>query len=74
MISLWVSFMVQKEIVNRYYLLPRWLIFSIKMMDIISTKITLRILEYFFYKPVKFNVPQRERKFISKSAISPMSM
>ena len=74
MISLWVSFMVQKEIVNRYYLLPRWLIFSIKMMDIISTKITLRILEYFFYKPVKFNVPQRERKFISKSAISTMSM
>ena len=74
MISLWVSFMVQKEIVNRYYLLPRWLIFSIKMMDIISTKITLRILEYLFYKPVKFNVPQRERKFISKSAISTMSM
>jgi len=66
--------MVQREIVNRYYLLPRWLIFSVKMIDIISTKVTLRILEYFFYKPVKFNVPQREREFISKSAISTMSI
>jgi len=74
MISMWVGFMVQREIVNRYYLLPRWLIFSVKMIDIISTKVTLRILEYFFYKPVKFNVPQREREFISKSAISTMSI
>ena len=46
MISVWVGFMVEKEIVNRYYLLPRWLIFSVKMIDIISTRITLRVLEY----------------------------
>ena len=74
MISVWVSFMVEKEIVNRYYQLPRWLIFSVKMIDIISTRVTLRILEYFFYKPVKFNVPQREEEFISKSVRSTMGM
>ena len=66
--------MVEKEIVNRYYQLPRWLIFSVKMIDIISTRATLRILEYFFYKPVKFNVPQREEEFISKSVRSTMGM
>lgn len=74
MISVWVSFMVEKEIVNRYYQLPRWLIFSVKMIDIISTRATLRILEYFFYKPVKFNVPRREEEFISKSVRSTMGM
>ena len=47
MILVWVGFMVEKEIVNRYYQLPRWLIFSVKMIDIISTRATLRILEYF---------------------------
>ena len=66
--------MVEKEIVNRYYLLPSWLIFSVKMIDIISTRITLRVLEYFFYKPLKFNVPQREMEFITRSDISTMSM
>ena len=74
MISVWVGFMVEKEIVNRYYLLPSWLIFSVKMIDIISTRITLRVLEYFFYKPLKFNVPQREMEFITRSDISTMSM
>ena len=74
MISVWVSFMVEKEIVNRYYQLPRWLIFSVKMIDIISTRITLRVLEYFFYKPIKFNVPQREKEYITKSDISTLSM
>ena len=74
MILVWVGFMVEKEIVNRYYLLPRWLIFSVKMIDIISTRITLRVLEYFFYKPIKFNVPQREKEYITKSDISTLRM
>ena len=41
MILVWVGFMVEKEIVNRYYQIPLWLIFSVNMIDIISTRATL---------------------------------
>ena len=60
--------MVEQGIVNRYYLLPRWLIFSVRMMNFISTRITLRILEYLFYKPLRFKPPDREAGFIERSS------
>ncbi len=59
--------MVEQGVVNRYYLLPRWLIFSVRMMNFISTRATLRVLEYLFYKPLRFKPPDREARFIKKS-------
>ena len=59
--------MVEQGVVNRYYLLPRWLIFSVRMMNLISTGITLRVLEYLFYKPLRFKPPDREAGFIKRS-------
>lgn len=59
--------MVEQGVVNRYYLLPRWLIFSVRMMNLISTGITLRVLEHLFYKPLRFESPDRESSFIKRS-------
>ena len=58
--SVWVGGMVEQGVVNRYYLLPRWLIFSVRMMNLISTRLTLRVLEHLFYKPLRFESPDRE--------------
>ncbi len=59
--------MDRKEIVNRHYRLPKILIHSVKMLSLLSTRITVGVLEYFFYRPIKFKVPEREKIFIMKS-------
>ena len=62
--------MVEKEVVNDYYRLPKVILLLSRILDILSPYLASRLLLFFFTRPIYFKTPDREFEFLEKSELS----
>lgn len=62
--------MVEKEIVNDYYRLPKIVLILAKSLHLISPYLASRLLLFFFTRPINFKIPERELEFLKDSVFS----
>ena len=55
---------------NRGLIIPKTIIFSIKILDFISPYLCMRFAGYLWTKPLKYKIPKREIPIIKSSKIS----
>ena len=55
---------------NRGLIIPKTIIFSLKILDFISPYLCMRFAGYLWTKPLKYKIPKREIPIIKSSKIS----
>ncbi|MBK65139.1 MAG: hypothetical protein CMB47_06430 [Euryarchaeota archaeon] len=66
--------MIEKEIVNDYYRLPKIILILTKILHLIHPYLASRLLLFFFTRPIYFKTPERELDFLKQSEFSRMKI
>jgi pimeloyl-ACP methyl ester carboxylesterase len=66
--------MIEKEIVNDYYRLPKIILILTKTLHLIHPYLASRLLLFFFTRPIYFKTPERELEFLKQSEFSRMKI